>query len=639
MTPPQVLDWNAFWNNPIITGAGLVRGIDDATTLGTASKRFSNLFAAAATISGPATFAGPVTFADGTTINPAAFVNVKSQPYGAKGDGTTDDTAAFAAAISANSGGVILVPSGTFLITSTLNLPAGTTLLGGSKSSSLLLNTGTVVGIQATGTDVTVDGLNISGNLSVAVRIGYARCTVRNCRITGCVQPEVISGVCAAILCSGADDVLIEHNYCYGNGYTNGGASSIFDICLNVQGVPSTRGIVRGNHCLSTLIVNSIACYDVDSTTAVDNVVTGGNCFSAQAGGYGILFYKTISVAATACHNNSVINNLVYGCQGSGIYMQTQYRCIVMGNRVHDVASVQDDTSLQVAGIAMAGTPFSVCSGNRVENSGKAGISIGDTASTAYDEGLTVSGNTVLNATSRPGIFIRASLLRCSITGNTVENCQGGIADLVTGQTTVDCVISSNVVTGGTGTVAAIQLSLATRVTITGNTIFGAPTYGIYCVGGNFNVVSDNVVWDCSQTTVGGAYGIQVSTPDSTINGNVVGNTSGSAGVSYCILVNAANCVVMGNRCKNGTTEDLNISGSGTYAAGNSDRHSAGLFNVTAGFAVAGNQVSGPRITGWTVQTTSQARADMGASPTLATVASTLAALIEDLRTDGKLHT
>lgn len=53
----------------------------------------------------------------------------------------------------------------------------------------------------------------------------------------------------------------------------------------------------------------------------------------------------------------------------------------------------------------------------------------------------------------------------------------------------------------------------------------------------------------------------------------------------------------------------------------------------------AASKVVGDQITGWTVQTTAQTRGDMGAAPVVGVVATTLAALIADLRTHGLIAT
>ncbi|HEX6456233.1 MAG TPA: glycosyl hydrolase family 28-related protein [Solirubrobacterales bacterium] len=79
------------------------------------------------------------------TISAAAAVagesvpNVKEAAYGAKADGTTDDAAAIQAAINAvaAAGGVVFVPAGTYIIGTTLSLPANVRLVGAGWTAIL----------------------------------------------------------------------------------------------------------------------------------------------------------------------------------------------------------------------------------------------------------------------------------------------------------------------------------------------------------------------------------------------------------------------------------------------------------------------------------------------------------------------
>ncbi|GFF73175.1 glucan 1,3-beta-glucosidase [Aspergillus lentulus] len=79
-------------------------------------------------------------------LDASAFVHVKD--HGCKGDGSTDDTAAFQAVLDAygNSGSVIFVDAGTYILTDTVTVPPGTRIVGeawsqlaasGSKFSSI----------------------------------------------------------------------------------------------------------------------------------------------------------------------------------------------------------------------------------------------------------------------------------------------------------------------------------------------------------------------------------------------------------------------------------------------------------------------------------------------------------------------
>ncbi len=77
------------------------------------------------------------------------FINVKD--FGAKGDGSADDTAAIQAALTkANGGGVVVVPQGTYKVTSRLQVGSNTQVIGlgkpivrkafGAKNATLLMN-------------------------------------------------------------------------------------------------------------------------------------------------------------------------------------------------------------------------------------------------------------------------------------------------------------------------------------------------------------------------------------------------------------------------------------------------------------------------------------------------------------------
>jgi hypothetical protein len=89
--------------------------------------------------------------------------------YGAKGDGTTDDTVAIQAALTA--GGNILFPPGTYKVTSSLLVTSNTTVTGSGISDT----TGAISTVHGTGNfpvftgattpanDVTIQNLNITG--------------------------------------------------------------------------------------------------------------------------------------------------------------------------------------------------------------------------------------------------------------------------------------------------------------------------------------------------------------------------------------------------------------------------------------------------------------------------------------------
>jgi hypothetical protein len=100
--------------------------------------------------------------------------NVKD--YGAAGDGSTSDTAAVQAAITAANGGIVYFPSGTYLVGS-LSLPSGTTLQGeGSQVAELKWTgtTGTLLSNGGSANNITVTGLTLDGNNTAATGIGFS---------------------------------------------------------------------------------------------------------------------------------------------------------------------------------------------------------------------------------------------------------------------------------------------------------------------------------------------------------------------------------------------------------------------------------------------------------------------------------
>ncbi len=111
---------------------------------------------------------------DASTAPPAkyglGYFNVKD--YGAKGDGSTDDTAAIQAAIDAceaAGGGIVWFPSGSYKITATLTVQSsGVCPLGASRNSTIIAITGSVDGFAfgVTGTNQEyhiISGLKITG--------------------------------------------------------------------------------------------------------------------------------------------------------------------------------------------------------------------------------------------------------------------------------------------------------------------------------------------------------------------------------------------------------------------------------------------------------------------------------------------
>lgn len=99
-------------------------------------------------------------------VLPGAAVNVKS--FGVAGDGVTDDTAKFQAAVFAAENGVCFVPAGVYILTAPIVIRGRTTLEGVGRRSSVLNFVNSGDGLQSTWpingsnyADITVQGLYV----------------------------------------------------------------------------------------------------------------------------------------------------------------------------------------------------------------------------------------------------------------------------------------------------------------------------------------------------------------------------------------------------------------------------------------------------------------------------------------------
>lgn len=82
---------------------------------------------------------------------------VSVKDFGAVADGVTDDAAAFTAALAAATS--VFVPAGTYLINSTVTVPAGRTLTGAGRASTTINTTTNNTVLNITGNSVQVDGI------------------------------------------------------------------------------------------------------------------------------------------------------------------------------------------------------------------------------------------------------------------------------------------------------------------------------------------------------------------------------------------------------------------------------------------------------------------------------------------------
>jgi hypothetical protein len=149
----------------------------------------------------------------------ATMANVKA--FGAVGDGIADDTAAFVAAMDVST--AVYVPPGTYKITSTLAVPANTSLIGAGRGTSKLVHAFNgdmmTLGNYANLADLWLDGQGATyTGQGVVINNGTGRQNITSCRITDFAAACLFFQVQGGTQCSVFDLIASQTNGATGTG-------------------------------------------------------------------------------------------------------------------------------------------------------------------------------------------------------------------------------------------------------------------------------------------------------------------------------------------------------------------------------------------------------------------------------------
>ena len=251
----------------------------------------------------------------------ADVVNVKD--FGAKGDGVTDDTAACQAAI--NTGREVYIPSGTYKITTALNVPTGSTVRGQNPAS----------------TAIAAYGCNAINIASGSIFIIIDNLQFQSYTTGGTVNPQ--TNPC--IFCSGsaASPVnYVEVLNCYIVGYQTGITWNYTrnSIVFNTSTVSCQYGVILYGQSINNIIDSCIlqangGIASIQTVVDLTNPITGLGargeglmvCNSLLAGGqYGINSQSFLSLNVSNC----VIDINSDNSSGvSGVYLYDNYASLV----------------------------------------------------------------------------------------------------------------------------------------------------------------------------------------------------------------------------------------------------------------------------------------------------------------------
>lgn len=240
--------------------------------------------------------------------------------FGATGNGTTDDTAAIASALTASSGGTLIFAQGTYKVTSQLTVPAATRILGYgatiSKGANIdLINLGAaaqLVGITLAGNGGTFTGKVVditSGNDQRLINVNATSCNgpcVEVALDTG-IRLQIIGGFYQRTTATNPSILLVD------SGDETNGDRIIVDVITGGGWLVDTGGsattLIQGND-----FVNMITRALSKKVQVVGNrIATGGTDLTID-GSEGVYVGNTlaggITIASGAANNRIGTNRL-----------------------------------------------------------------------------------------------------------------------------------------------------------------------------------------------------------------------------------------------------------------------------------------------------------------------------------------
>lgn len=438
-----------------------------------------------------------------TAVNVLAAANVNVKDYGAKGDGTTNDAPAIAAAVAAvadTTGRIVFFPPGQYKLSSLQNSApgsrsilyftglAGTTFLGAPGATLVAgVNNATVLEIKDS-TDVTIAGLSVYGS-ATAVEDG-ANTRGIGIRLTGVTRGKVLRNTIA--------------NTAHNSIWLTGGC---VDCLVDSNSAPGTTGSITGGLNLDCL-GDSYPGFTLASSTY-------GNRFTNNYVNNGLLFGIAIDTngvrTATIVSGNIIKNSVKYG-----ILLHDCVGVQVSGNTIDrtDVAATQSAGAAiyHDCGLFAAGPQYDVAISDNHINSAQRGINVVTIEATTSLQALTINNNTITD--------VRYEAIRVYRNG---------------GLNLYDVGIGGNIMRhvgyDTPGTYDAISIEGVSRGSVVGNLangVVGASPgsfrYGLNVLTGCGNIVASNIFTGTSGATFNDSTGALIAHIDGN-TGNVYGTT------------------------------------------------------------------------------------------------------------------
>jgi hypothetical protein len=282
--------------------------------------------------SGQQTDAALVTYNEGDTGAVTYTVRAKLQQivsvkdFGAVGNGTTDDTAAINAAITAISnsgGGIVIIPNGTFAVTpsvvSGITAYSRQACIVGKDNVTLQIdgvvklktgvNIGSTLASIITGPDAGLTNFQITGSGTVDGNVSNVTASQTLGLYLPCVDSVTVTNIRVINTPYLGIQFVTALPYVAGYTFTNGsiiGTTVKNTGSIGIQASHSTHNLIIANNTIDTCGDNCIDVYNENSTITADAGVisiTGNTCYAGLVG----IFPETSA-------DVNVTGNSVYAC-------------------------------------------------------------------------------------------------------------------------------------------------------------------------------------------------------------------------------------------------------------------------------------------------------------------------------------
>lgn len=365
----------------------------------------------ASNVTAPTPAASTAPNKDGKLFDPKA--------YGARGDGVTDDTAAFASAVTAATAahGTVQIPAGTFLAIIGVT-KGGITIQGAGKGATIIkaprITAATRIVAVASSDGTTIRDLTIDGNKaerSSQKPIGYAlllfqssHCTVENVKVTNAEQIGVgLSASKSTRLFKCDVDGSDWQNITTLNNKTGGCEGTVISGC---------RSTNPGYDCIQITAVGAVTvenCYLAGSpfggvyvATGARNVVLRNNtitkCYTGIDMSWGAVGSAT--GGPDKSEGNTISGNRISRCENIGIGTASN-GTVISNNSVSDIGAGAGTTYTllgQRTDIASSGSGYTV--GDILTFAGGRYIKPAQVQVTAIDAGGSVTSITLPSRTT-----------------------------------------------------------------------------------------------------------------------------------------------------------------------------------------------------------------------------------------------